>query len=72
MRILLDYKEQIKSKENMKVINTIKKIIDIPSIKRMTSESSHRISGPVYPTISDEIEDMKVLELPIEVHTRIK
>jgi len=37
----------------MKVISITKKTIDFVSNKRLSAESSQRISGPICPTISD-------------------
>ena len=45
----------------MKVISTTKKTIDYGTNKRLSAESSQRISAPINPTISDEIDNMKVL-----------
>lgn len=66
MRVLLDYKEELKAKEifNSRAIGgmeSAKKPLDFSS-PNMDNKSN---TDPVYPTILDELQSQKVIDLPL-------
>lgn len=63
IRILLEYKDELKSKQSVR---------KLPSSSALESPSILNIPNSFYPSIADEIKEMKILQLPHDVHVKLK